>query len=187
MYACLGISWLGMCSYNPSAPSPVYFSLGEAIGALAFTLAVQQLLKPVYRFRLFARHIRPSHLYMLVFAGAAATAVGAVVPIFSALHRGPWGYPIVWELLGATLFAAAYGAVVFSMVVPVRVRKKRIEDFARGVAGILAAADETDHVDIVGDIQWSLPTLIELGSFADTLRDTSAFFDFIHREEINQA
>jgi hypothetical protein len=33
----------------------------------------------------------------------------------------------------------------------------------------------------------SLPNLIEIARFADSLRDTTAFFDFIHRSEIAQA
>ena len=43
--ACLGLSWRGTCRYNPAAPTSIYFSLGEVVGALAFTRAVQQLLK----------------------------------------------------------------------------------------------------------------------------------------------
>lgn len=65
---CLGFEALGRCAYDPSNPQAIYFSLGEAIAALAFTLAVQQLLKPVYRFRLSARYLSLPKLYGLVFA-----------------------------------------------------------------------------------------------------------------------
>jgi hypothetical protein len=53
-HACFGLKALGSCAYDPAKPFSVYFSVGNAVGALAFTLAVQQLLKPIYRFRLAA-------------------------------------------------------------------------------------------------------------------------------------
>src|SRR5437879_6128070 len=111
MYPCFGLSWLGLCNYNPAAPSSLYFSLGEVIGALAFTLAVQQLLRPIYRFRLSARFLALPHLYILVFAGVGAALIAALVPNFPVLHGGPWGYAVVWEIVAFVLFAIAYGAV----------------------------------------------------------------------------
>jgi hypothetical protein len=44
-HACFGFEALGLCAYDPAKPYTVYFAPGAAIGALAFTLAVQQLLK----------------------------------------------------------------------------------------------------------------------------------------------
>lgn len=187
MHACLGFPWLGVCDYDPAAPAAVYFSPGAAIGALVFTLAVQQLLRPIYRFRLNARYLTVPRLYALVFAGVAAALIGAVVPNFHALHAGPWGYAIVWEILATILFAVAYGAVVLAVVRPIRVRASYIESFSRGIASLLSAANETDHVDLVNDLQLSLPILIGAASFGDFLRRTTAFFDFIHRKEISQA
>jgi len=187
IHMCFGISWLGLCSYNPAVPTPIYFSPGAAVGALAFTLAVQQLLRPIYRFRLSARYLTLQHLYLIVFAGVGATLVAALVPNFQVLHGGPWGYAIVWEILATILFIIAYGAVVLAMVRPIRVRPSRMEDFARGAATLLSAANETDHVDFVNDLRRSLPILIEASSFRESLTDTSAFFDFIHRNKIEQA
>jgi hypothetical protein len=159
MHACLGLSWLGQCTYDPAAPASIYFSPGAAIGALAFTLAVHQLLRPIYRFRLSARYLRVRHLYIVVFAAAGATLIAALVPNFPVLHGGPWGYAIVWEVLATTLFVVAYGAVVLATVHPIRVRPRRIVQFARGVATLLSAANETDHTDLVDDLTGSLPTI----------------------------
>jgi hypothetical protein len=185
--ACLGLSWLGTCRYNPAAPTSIYFSLGELVGALAFTLAVQQLLKPIYRFRLSVRYLSLSHLYICVFAGAGSVLIAALVPNFPILHSGPWGHAIVWEIGAAALFVVPYGAVALAIVRPVRVRKRRIGDFARGAATLLSAANETDHVDLLPDLQRSLPVLIEAAGFVEHPGPTSAFFDFIHRDEIKQA
>jgi hypothetical protein len=68
-FPCLGLSILGMCSYNPAQPSPVYFSLGNAIAALGFTLAVQQFLKPIYLFRLRAYGLRLRYVLVVIFSG----------------------------------------------------------------------------------------------------------------------
>jgi hypothetical protein len=187
MNTCFGITWLGLCNYNPAAPTSIYFSLGEAVGALAFTLAVQQLLRPIYRFRLAARRLKLSRLYVLVFAGVAATIIAAVLPSLPILHSGPWGYAVVWEIIAALFFVAAYGAVVIAVVRPVRVRMQGIPQFARGVANLLSAANETDHVDLSEDVFASLPALIKAASFLEHRRKTTAFFDFAYRKEISQS
>jgi hypothetical protein len=183
----LGLKALGLCAYDPAKPFTVYFAPGAAIGALAFTLAVQQLLKPVHRFRLAARHLTLSRIYICVFSGVAAAIVAAILPNLTILHERPWGYPINWEILAALLFAAAYGAVVIAIVLPVRVRPARVPDFARQAARLLSSANEQDHVDFASDLEQSLPTLIKVASFLDGLGRQSAFFDFIHRKELECA
>jgi hypothetical protein len=187
MNACLGLEWLGMCKYDPAAPTPIYFGFGQAVSALAFTIAVQQLLKPIYRFRLGARYLSLTHLYICVFVGTILTLIAAIVPNISALHDNPFGYPIVWEMMGALLFVTAYGAVAIAIVLPVRVRKNRIAPFARNAATLLSSANEPDHLDLLQDLHRSLPVLIDVARFTDYLRDTSAFFDFIYRNEIERA
>jgi len=119
MHTCLGIELLGLCSYDPGKPFSVYFSLGEAVSALAFTLAVQQLLKPIYQFRLEARYLSLSRLYLCVFFGLGAVFIAALLPNLGFAHTGPWGYPITWEFLGAILFGLAYGSVAWAIVAPV--------------------------------------------------------------------
>ena len=66
-------------------------------------------------------------------------------------------------------------------------RQARLPDFARQAARLLSSASEQDHVDFASDLERSLPTLIEAASFLDGLRDTSAFFDFIHRKQLECA
>jgi hypothetical protein len=185
MSSCFGVSWLGLCQYNPASPTSIYFSLGEAVGALAFTLAVQQLLRPIYR--LAVRGLKLSRLYMLVFAGVAAALIAALLPGLPVLHGSPVGYPIVWEIVAALFFVAAYGAVGIAMVRPIRVRPSGIPQFARGIATLLSAADEADHIDLSQDVFESLPILIRAASFLEHRGETSAFFDFAYRNEITQS
>jgi hypothetical protein len=187
MSDCFGVSWFGLCQYNPAAPATIYFSLGEAIGALAFTLAAQQLLRPVYRLRLAVRHLKISRIYTLVFSGVAAAFVASVLPSIPTLHGGPWGYSLVWELLAAALFVFAYIAVVVAIVRPIRLKAASIPQFARGVATLLSAATEADHLDVAEDVFESLATLIKAAAFLEEQDETSAFFDFSHRAKIDQS
>jgi hypothetical protein len=187
-HACFGLEALGLCSYDPAKPFTVYFAPGAAVGALAFTLAVQQLLKPVYRFRLEARHLSLSRIYACVFSGIAAVVLAAVLPNIPILHGGPWGYPINWEIFGTLLFAFSYGAVVVAVVRPVRVNPTRLPEFAQQAALLLSSANEQDHIDFARDLERSLPTLISEAAFLDHLPpDRSAFYDFIHRHKIDRA
>ena len=88
-HACFGLKAFGLCDYDPAEPFTVYFAPGAAVGALAFTLAVQQLLKPVHRFRLAARYLTLSRIYVSVFGGVTATVVAAILPNIASLHGGP--------------------------------------------------------------------------------------------------
>lgn len=55
VHACFGLKAFQACDYDPAKPYAIYFGPGASVRALAFTLTVQQLLKPVYRFRLTVR------------------------------------------------------------------------------------------------------------------------------------
>lgn len=185
--ACLGLAWLGVCAYDPASPAPTYFTLGNAITALAFTLAVQTFLKPIYRLRLRVRYLSLAHLYILIFAGVGMTFIAALVPNFPVLHGGWWGYAIVYELLATVLFAFAYGAVAIAVLRPISVSEKRVEQFTKATAKLLSEATESDHVDLLPDLHRSLPRLIKLAAFIEGYDDASAFYLFTHRHRIWQA
>jgi hypothetical protein len=184
---CLGIEFLGRCSYRPSQPYAVYFSLGEIVGALAFTLALQQLLKPIYIFRLNARRTPISLLYLLVLAGTTSVIFAALVPNFPALHSDIWGYAIVWELIGALLFALAYGAVILAATRPVTAKPARIIAFCRSSVQTLSFATEADCVDYARDLERSLPAIIKAAKIVDRRHEQpTAFYTFIHRHQIER-
>lgn len=182
---CLGLQILGECSYKPGAPYGVYFSLGEAIGALALMVAVQQLLKPVYHLRLAARSLTINHLYGALFIGAAAVLVSAIVPQVPLLHGGPWGFPVIWEVLGALIFAAVYAVVIWVISRPAVATPRNMVAFCRASARLLSSASDTDRTDYVRDLAASAVPLIEAAAFVDR-HHTTAFWEFIHREKIAQ-
>ena len=166
-HPCFGIAALGLCAYDPSAPQIAYFSLGDAIAALAFTLAVQQLLRPILRFRMRARFLSPAKLNTLIFFGLMLAGVGAMVPFISARNRDTiLLYPFIWELLAAFCFALGYALLIFT-VAPVRVKEMFLERFARSAADFLSAADDRDRADFAPDLAASLPRLIKVASKAE--------------------
>ena len=88
------------CLYNPAQPSLVYFSVGDAIAALALTLAIQQFLNPIYRFRLRAYGLRIGYLILPVFLGFVFSVIAALLPSLPLSRRYFLEYPIVWEIIG---------------------------------------------------------------------------------------
>ncbi len=185
-FPCLGIQALGQCAYEPAKPFSIYFSLGEVIGALVFTLAVAELLKPIHRFRLRARFLSLRRLYVCVFVGVLFVLIGAIVPHFTILHGSLWGYAIFWEVMAAMCFIFAYGAVALAVVLPVKVRAHGVAKFAQSGADLLSRASETDHVEFAEDLRQSMPMLVRAAQFVERLHYPSAFFMFTHRQRIAQ-
>jgi hypothetical protein len=186
---CLGIESLGLCNYDPAAPSANYFTLGNVVAALAFTIALQNFIKPVFDFRLRVRRITTTRLFGLVFCGAFCIVIATLVPHTALLHPTILGYAIFWEILASLMFFGAYGAVAFAAVRPVNVSPTRVAQFAQSAAKLLSEANESDHLELLKDLRLSLPTLIRLARFVerDTHEPTTAFYDFIHRHKIEQA
>jgi hypothetical protein len=152
LFPCFGISALGMCAYNPTQPSPTYFNLGNAVAALAFTLAVQQLLKPIYGFRLQAYGLRLGYMVAAIFVGASGSIIAMVVPNLGIFHSGPFAYPIFWELLSGFIITATYGLVAFISLTPARVYGSNIISFVRAGSTLLSGATEEDRASFAEDI-----------------------------------
>lgn len=176
---------LGLCTYDPAAPSFSYFGIGEAVAALAFTLAVPQFIKPIYRMRLSARRIRILYIFTLAFVGAGFALIGALLPHLPIRRDFLMAYPVVWELLGGTLFAIAYGLLAFGSVLPLTARAGRVRGFAQAVAYFLTIAQPADHVEFAeNELADNFERLTKFANFVDRFREPSAFFDFTHRRQI---
>jgi hypothetical protein len=188
MHACLGIEALGLCNYNPAAPTSIYLSIGEAVSALGFILAVQQLLKPIYSFRLRARFGSLQLLYGLMLIGASCSFIAAILPSIPALQqRGPFSYPLIWEIIAGLFFVAAYLAIIVAIIWPVLADAKSISRFAQAAARLLSAANDKDCIDFIQDLHRSLPVIIRESKFIESLRKPSAFVEFSHRLKIEQS
>jgi hypothetical protein len=151
-HPCLGLPFLGLCSYNPAQPTIVYFSIGEAISALALTLAVQQFLTPINRFRLRAYGLKIGHLILPVFGGFLCSIIAALLPSLPLSRAFFFEYPIVWELLGGLLIAGAYAIAGFIVFRPAQIYRFNLRSFIGAAATLLSEADETDRVRFAEDL-----------------------------------
>jgi hypothetical protein len=151
-FPCLGLSLLGACLYNPAQPNPIYFSVGNSIAALALTLAVQQFLTPIYRFRLRAYGLKISYLILPVFAGFVCAVIAALLPNLPIPHRSLLEYPVVWELIGALLIASAYGAAALIIFRSARIYSFNFISFIRAGATLLTEADDSDRTRFAEDL-----------------------------------
>jgi hypothetical protein len=186
-FFCLGIQALGRCNYNPASPGSSIFTVGDAIAALAFTLALQQFLKPIFEFRIRTWGIPLIGFYGLPFAGAACVLIGSLWPHLPVPHSWPIFYPIVWEIAGAILFGAAYAAVAFIALKPAVASTRSIVRFTRAGATLLATASEDDQVAFFADVVPNTERLLKRAMFNNDLRERSAFFRFTHRTKIAES
>jgi hypothetical protein len=213
-FPCLGLSLLGQCLYNPAQPNPVYFSVGNAIAALALTLAVQQFLTPIYRFRLRAYGLKIGHLIFPVFVGFLCAVIAALLPSLPLRHQSLLEYPVVWELIGAFSIAFSYGVATLIISCPARIYSFNFISFISAAATLLTEADDTDRTRLAEDLLVHPHNMTRLIKCAhrlveahdhaaiiafDRLRDTgaalvihgrppiSAFYQFAHRKELREA
>jgi hypothetical protein len=155
LYPCFGLSSLGLCSYNPAQPTPAYFTVGDAIAALGFMLAIQQLFRPIYLFRLAAYGLRILYLAWAVFLGALCSVVALLLPNLPLSHTGLFEYPITWELLGGLFIGGAYAVVGTVSLRPARLQQKAMRwEFEHGSAGghvwnALKASKGDEGVDVL--------------------------------------
>lgn len=214
LYPCFGLSSLGLCSYNPAQPTPAYFTVGDAIAALGFMLAIQQLIKPIYLFRLAAYGLRIPYLAWAVFLGALCSVVALLLPNLPLSHTGLFEYPITWELLGGLFIGGAYAVVGTVSLRPARLHSFNLIPFVRAASHLLSAADEDDRVRLANDLLRDTRNLERLIRFASAFRQAemhgaiveferlraigapeqirgrppiSAFYLFAHREELDKA
>ncbi len=210
-YPCLGFQFLGTCSYNPAQPGITYFDIGSAISALGFILAIQQLFKPKYRFRLKARGIKFSHLITGIFVGFVAVVFAAILPNLPIGRQHLLAYPIFWEVMGGTVIATMYAVTAVVILRPPRVSKSNIFNFVKSAVELLAEAQEEDRTEFANDLIHNILRFLKFAYFwqiadhqaasveFDRLRQIgaeqvirgrvprSAFHDFLNRKKLERA
>ena len=213
VFHCLGLELLGSCHYDPKQPYLSYFTLGDAVSALGFTLAVQQLLKPIYLFRLRAYGLKLSYILTPVFIGFAFTLIAALLPNLPHPASGPFAYPVVWEMAGAMLIGVAYGVASVVALRRPTITPFNLVPFVRAASTLLSQASDEDRISLAEDLlskknlsrlfryaeAWKVARNHEMMIEFDRLRSlgkeqiingnppTSAFYRFTHRRELERA
>lgn len=160
-FPCLGIEILGQCKYDPAAPNHIYFDMGSAIAALAFTLAIQQLLRPIYRFRLQALGLQLEHLILIIFLGIAAVVIAGLLPSLPITRNSTITYPIFWEAIGAIIIAGVYAFGAISVLQPAKIRNWNIIDFVQSSGQLLSEASDEDRVRFSEDLYHNVESLFK--------------------------
>jgi hypothetical protein len=213
LFPCLGMSNFGLCTYNPAAPSANYFTVEGAIAALAFTLAIQQFVRPLYRFRMRAYGLKLSYFVVAVFVGAFCSVIAMLLPNLPLSHEGLLEYPVFWELMGGLVIILAYGGATLISLSAARVTRRNLLTFVRAGAELLSAASDEDRALFAEDVLGG-DNIEKLARFAfaaqqaeshalsaefDRLRSIgaplqiggrpplSAFYIFAHRRELEAA
>lgn len=115
LYNCwFGYSRINACFYNPLNP-PVYFSLGEAIGAVALFIAAYQLSKPSWKIAFAIRkkwqRWLPLSFLILGFFMIFISSLLSQIPFYSL--KPPLNYSLFYEMTGFILFGLAPSSYVF--------------------------------------------------------------------------
>lgn len=175
-------------------PTFVGFTIGNAIAALAFTITIQQFLKPIHRFRLYAWGVSIQWLFIAVFAGSALVFVGNILRYFAKdITFSFWLVPIS-EVSGGVLFFIAYLATAFISLAPIKVQQRNAPRVARAAILAISTAKDEDYTSLFNDIAQNIVPLARLAAFIENYRDAgfgysepTAFYDFIHREKLVQS
>jgi hypothetical protein len=187
MAYCLGIAVLGQCSYDPTSPAHVYFSIGEAVAALSITLIVPQFLRPIYVFRLRSRAVKEWHIYACVLAATAMVIFAAILPSLGVSSGALWTYPILWESGAGILFFLAIATLVFAVFRPAKPASVNLERFALGAVDFLAHASDKDRAEFSTDLRFCIYDMVRKADLHLRLWKPSAFVLFAKRNELRDS
>jgi|GEM_PF-6090126 len=103
----LGLSSDLSCIYNPREPF-VYFTLGEAVAALAIIFVVYQFRSPLWDITLSVRKWVKWVVYSLLSLGVFSVLMASLIPQFPYYSSVPLlSYPLFWEILGLFAFTSS--------------------------------------------------------------------------------
>ena len=167
---------------------PTYFTIGDAVSALAFLLAVQLLLKPIYVFRLRAYGLKIAYLSAAVFIGALCSLIATLLPNLPFLPKGFWIYPVVWELIGGILIGVAYAVTAFISLKPARVYSFNLIPYCRAGGLLLSEANNDDRVSFANDLLQSknIDCLIQHASAWERAERHATMVEFERLESIGK-
>ncbi len=140
----------------------VYFSIGDAVAGLGIFLIIPQFLKPIYFFRLRVIGIGLRTLYAMAGLGFLSIVVAALVPLLPTAVPAVIRMPLVWELIGATLYAACYTALGWVYIFPASATSRSVTQYVRAGSNLLASASEEDRVEFAADVLANIKKLIQI-------------------------
>jgi len=157
---CLGIQAFGLCRYDPLRPHAVYFSIGEAIGALAFLLAFTQLVTPALRFRLRVRARRAWLAFATFIAAFICVVVAALIPATQGRVHPIVSFPIAWEVAGGALVLGGALLLVYSYFRRVTFTPLICEPYFQACYDVILRGEDSGLRALADEIRYSADAIV---------------------------
>lgn len=156
----LGLEFLGKCSYDPSSPNRIYFSIGEAIAAIAIFIAFTQLLRPMITFRLSNSPFKLQTAYKLFFVAIFSVFAAAIVPFIPGNPLPLLGYPVFWEILAGFLFVIGALGFIWTINRYAKLNNSNYKQYLRGCTLLIGKGKEDDLSELADEIYESIPEVL---------------------------
>lgn len=181
-HPCLGIAELGQCFYNPTRPI-VYFTVGNAVAAFAFTTVILQLLKPLYRYRIASYGLSFKYLISAILMGFIFSIIAALLPSIPFQDRTLFQYPLIYELLGALVIGLAYMVAATLTLSPPKVRDFNLERYFSSAANFLTEASDEEKNRFVDDLIVNIKAIFRYAAFWD---HSKRIYTIIHADKVRK-
>ena len=160
-FPCLGLEFLGKCSYDPSSPSRIYFSIGEGIAAIAILLVFTQLLRPIIKFRLSVSKFGQQTAYILFFGAISCVFIAAILPFIPGNALPLLGYPVFWEIMAGLLFLLVSVGFLWTFNNKAKFNKRNYKQFVNNATILIAKGDDGDLKELAVEILDSIPEILD--------------------------
>lgn len=150
--ACLGLEFLGSCSYDPADPGQSYFTIGQLVSVIALLLAFSQLTKPIIKFRIRANKTSYKTAIVICLLATACIFVAAILPFIPGRAWPLLGYPVFWEILAGFLLVgiAAVSLTVISR--RPRFKSRNAAAYLNACAAVISKGNDDDLRELADEI-----------------------------------
>ena len=171
---CLGLEFLGKCSYDPNDPT-VYFRMGQLLTLVAISLAVYKILTPIIKLRIEAGSlfIKRKICFLPNFSWSAFSilAILAITFVLFANTLPSWHlvipnnswpivwYPIFWEVFAFLTIAFLAWRTINTIRKPATLNGGNFDVFFENIFKIISSGKDEDKFALAEDIRHSLPKL----------------------------
>lgn len=159
--ACLGLEILGNCSYDPSNPERIYFSIGELIGVIALLMAFLQLSKPIIKFRIRVGCVSEKIIYGLFFVAIIFVLLSAILPFIPGTAVPLLGYPVFWEVSAGFFFVFGSTILIRGITKKSVFSKRNAYNYLNGCTSIIAKGNEEDLRELADEISKSIEPIVK--------------------------
>lgn len=154
--ACLGLSILGHCSYDPASPSQLQFPIGGGISAIAILFLLEQFTDSTAKFRLSIRSWCKKSIPLLFLLAIISIFTAAVLPLIPGQALPLLGYPIFWEILAGLFFIASIIIFLWSAKRPVKFGTYNYKKYGRACYQIIARGEKDELRRLAIEIEHSI-------------------------------